>query len=263
MANIFTVRKYGAFFLCALLTTISFYVGIIYYNFFIAIIIMLVTMIITSLLASIMIKNPFSIMLEGRGLLCFNLDSTGVIRIFNVGLQSPYVWIKQGRKKTSDVWDRSSVLMMEAPRKNTTPAEIKKEGGIKIELDEAGLNSARFAFQKYPVLIWNDQIKSLVTKDFLAEQEKLIFAEHGILFLNRRIEDLTSKIRDFARYVVESTRPKGNIFQNVWVWVVIVVVIGILVLLFAPALITNIGSAWGTGAAATTNAVSNNPIIPR
>lgn len=268
MINLFKVRKFGALILCSLFTVICFHIGVTFYNFFVGLILMLVGMIVSILAANMLLKNPFTAMIEGKGILVLNMDSTGIIRPSLVGLNSPYVTGKLGRKEIKDVWDRSTVAQITAPVVNKKLSEkIKKgdkAGGLRIEIDEEEYNDARFALFHYPVLIWNDQIESLVTKDFLAEKEKGTFAEHGVLFLNRRVEELTTQIRDFARYVVESTKPKKSIFQNKWTWIIIFVFVVILVLMFLPTIINAIKGVWGTTGNAVSSAFdSSNPITPR
>lgn len=265
MINVFKLKKWGSFLFIGLFTVICFFVGLNFYGFLIALACMTGGLIVACLVANLMLKSPFSDMLEGKGILVMNLDSTGIIRFSIVGLSSPYIKGKLGKKSIGDVWDRSTVMQIEAPKKNITPAVPNKKGGITFELDQKEFNDARFALFHYPVLIWNDQIESLVTKDFLAEKEKGTFAEHGVLFLNRRIEELTSKVRDFARYVVESTKPqKSGLFQNKWFWIIFIIMMIIMAILFAPAIISAIQGFMGTSAGAMTTATSGtNPIVPR
>jgi hypothetical protein len=83
-------------------------------------------------------------------------------------------------------------------------------------------------------LIWNDQTKSLLTKDFFSEKEKNAFAEHGVLYLNKQVEHLNSALLNFGRYIVESIRPKGNIWENKWVIIIIVIALIVVVIMAAP-----------------------------
>lgn len=263
MINVYKIRRHGAFLFVGLFTVIFFYVGLVFYGFFIALVTMFAGLLTGMLIGGLLVKTPFRSMLEGRGVLVMDINSTGIIRFSTVGLKSPYVKGKLGGKKISDIWDRATVMQIEAPQKNKSKAEKNSMGGIKIDIDEKDYNNARFSLLHYPVLIWNDQIESLVTKDFLAEKEKGTFAEHGILFLNRRIEELTSQIRDFARYVVETSKPRKNFFSSPWVWAVAIFLIVILALLFMPAIIDSMQVMMGSTKAATGAATSGNLITPR
>lgn len=249
MINPFKIKKFAAFILAAFLPAITFYIGVVYYSFMIALIMLLFTSGLVLFLGSILISNPFRSMLEGKGLLVFNIDSTGVIRPFNVYLNQPYVKGKLGKDEVNDVYDRAAVASLAEPGKKGGTGSWK-DGKLNIELDENEFNKNRFGMYQYPVLIYNSQVKSLLTKDFLSDQEKSSFAEHGVLYLNRKMEELTSIIRDFGRYVVELTKPKDNIFQKAWFWIVIVVVIAIIIALFAKPLISTIsGTASNAGTA--------------
>lgn len=268
MLNVFKLRKWGGLLFMGLFTVICFFIGLKFYNFWIALILMGVGLLVGILVANLMIKTPFRDMVEGKGILVANLDSTGILRFSLVGLQSPYIAGKLGIDKIKDVWDRSTVAQIAAPVRNRIKAEKivrgEKKGGIKIVLDEREYNEARFALFHFPLLIWNNQIKSLITKDFLAEKEKGTFAEHGILFLNRRVEELTSQIRDFARYVVESTKPKKSIWQNKWILIVIIFFVVLMLIMFLPVIINALKGVWGNAGGAVSNAFgSNNPITPR
>jgi ATP-dependent Zn protease len=140
---------------------------------------------------------------------------------------------------------------MASPYKNKTPATIDDKGGLKLELDNAGLNKSRFALYQYPVLIYNSQISSFITKDVLSEKENSLFAEHSILFLNRQEEELTSQIRNFGRSVIELLKPQGNIFKNGWVWIIVVIVAIILIAMFAPHIMQVINGGAGQAVAKT------------
>ena len=62
--------------------------------------------------------------------------------------------------------------------------------------------------------------------------EKDTFAEHGVLYLNRKMEELTSVVRDFGRHVVETLKPKQSLFKNKWVIVIIIIFAVILLIIF-------------------------------
>lgn len=256
LINPFVLRKYAAMIFGPLLTVMLFYIATIFYGLLIGIVFYLVGIILGAMVGNLLLKTPFSIMLEGKGLLCFNYDSTGILRPFIVSLKSPYIVGKYNKKKVQDVFDRSTVINLAAPVKNAKPAEMiveppkegepDKRGGIRIELDEKEYNKARFGLFHYPVLIWNDQIKSIITKDWLGNKEKEVFAEHGVLYLNRTMENLTSYVRDFGRYIVEVLKPKESIFKNKWVIIVIVIFLIVLAAMFAPAIINAIKGTAGT-----------------
>ena len=262
MLNMWVVRKWGGLMLSSLITVICFYIGTLYYGLMVGIASMVLGLIFGMLMGSLMLNNPFRKMLEGKGIMVFSLDSTGVIRPFIVGIQSPYIKGRFNKKPVNDVFDRSTVLNLATPKEVGKKAKVTDEGGVEIKLSNEDYNKGRFGFFHYPVLFWNDQIKSIITKDFLGDTEKQVFAEHGVLYLNRKMEELTSAVRDFGRHVVELTKPKESFWANKWVWVIVAVLVGILVFLFAPVLIDAISKVGITAGSGYEEAV-NNAVTPR
>lgn len=264
MLNMFKVKKWAAILLGGFIPTICFSLGVMFYgNFWIALGLFGAGMIVSVVISFILLNNPFSTMLEGSGLLCLDLNSTGVIRPFIVGIQPPYVKGKNAfGGEVKDVFDRATVVNLAVPHKvKSSKVQINNKGGIDLSLDEEEYNRGRFALFHYPVLIWNEQVKSLITKDFLSEMEKTTFAEHGIIYLNRKMEELTSVVRDFGRYVVELTKPKQNWLANKWVWIIIIIFVVILIALFAPSIINAIkGASSSVGGAVSKVAPTVQPV---
>lgn len=296
MVNVYKIKVYAALILSPLITVISFFVVLNLYGFMWSLLGMMGGVLVSVVVAKLLINNPFSLLLEGAGILTINLDSTGIIRPFIVAVQSPY--IKNAKEGVNDVFDRNAVYQFATPVQNRKEAEFLQDGGIRITLDkaqmstilnkesfgvielkpdeyrvidnkkagffnkinpfkkkdtriklqvtaealekikaasndnitvitidEAEYNAGRFAFFHYPCLLYNDQIKSIITKDFLSNQEKEAFAEHTVLYLNRKMEELTSAIREFGRYVVELLKPKEGLFSGKWVWIILAVFI--------------------------------------
>lgn len=245
MINPFIIRKYAGIILPALITTICFFIGLNFYGLLISMGFMVVGLLISLFISSLLLKNPFTDMLEGKGILVFNIDSTGIIVPFIVGVNPPYIQGKINNKPINDVFDRDAVLNLAAPVKNISKTEYE-DNKIIIKLDEEEYNKGRFALFHYPVLLWNNQIKTILTKEFLSDAEKNSFAEHGILYLNRKMEELTSSVRDFGRYIVDLTKPKGSLFANKWVWIILIIGLVILAALFAPSIISTIKANMGT-----------------
>lgn len=264
MINIFKIKKVAALVLNGLLPAIIFFIMLRFYNFLYAIIGLLIGVLMSYLISNAMLKNPFTSLLEGKGILAINFDSTGVLRPFIMRLQAPYMkGIFKGRK-INDVWDREATFNLAAPLKVGTAKVEKKDGKefFKLVLNEEEYNKGRFALYHYPVILWNEQTNSLLTKDFFSEKEKNAFAEHGVLYLNRKVEELTTSMLNFGRYVVEQLKPKTSLFANKWTWIIIAVVIIILIALFAPSIINTIKGTAGTGANAIKQATGGaiNPV---
>ena len=239
----------------------------VFYNFWIALAAFGVGILVCLIIGVIMLKNPFSLILEGKGLLALDFSSSGVIRPFIVSVQQPFIKGNFNGEPLEDVFNREAVYQLAVPEKQGKAYIIQgkdKEGketkGVAVVLDEDAYNKARFAFFHYPVLIYNSQLKCFLTKDMLMEREKEIFSEHLLLYLNRKIEELTSLIRDFARYIVELTKPKTNWLAGKW-GIIIMIVLGIILLaMFAPTIIDSLkGSGIGAAVGST---LPNQPVTP-
>jgi hypothetical protein len=191
-----------------------------------------------------LLNNPFRRMLEGRGLLVINLDSTGVMRPFIVGLKNDMLIGKSPGGWVKDVWNRSIVANIAPVTKSKSDAIITKEGGLKLELSADDVGKNRFALFHFPVLIWNQQLNSFLTKDMLSTTEKSAYAEHSILFLNKGIQELSSLTRDLARTVIDSLKPKMNM-STILMWVLIIGGV-VLAALFLPKLIPMLQGVAGT-----------------
>lgn len=260
MINAFKAKKYGAILLTGFLSCITFVVGSIYYKFIGGLVFFFIGLIVSVIIGIVLLKNPFTEMLEGAGLLLLNIDSTGVIRPTVVKVKSPYIKGKIENEEIEDVFNRDTILQLAQPESRDVPILKTKDGSVFICLQEEDYNKGRFALFHYPVIIWNNQIKSILTKDFLADQEKDIFAEHGILYLNRKMHELTSVVRDFGRYVVELTKPQSSFFQSKLFLIILIVGLVVLGLIFAPKIIEIIQGAGGSMMGAVKTAAP--PISP-
>jgi hypothetical protein len=267
MINVFTIRKWAALLIAGFVPTLLFFVAQQKYNLLYSLAFFMGGLILSMVIGVLLLKNPFSDLIEGRGLLALKVDSTGIIQPFIVGVRGSYVTGKIDGKEVTDAFDRYAVMQFTAPVKNGGIAvpirEGENKGGLHIELSERAYNNARFSFFQYPCLIWNGQIQSFLTKDFLSEFEKNAFAEHGILYLNRKMEELTNVVRDFGRYVIETLKPKGKgILGNWLIWVIIAIIVIVLIALFGKPIIMALKGVGGE----TTNTLKefgDNAIITR
>lgn len=269
MINVFVFKKYAAVMIGGIVCVPAFYVGLLYYGIFGGIGFFMAGLLMTVLVGPIFLKNPFSDLLEGKGILVFDLNSTGIMRPFIMSVNNPFMEGKINNKKVRDVFDRSAVLQISKPnvvkvKKSKDPnvlqdnvAHITEEGGLKINLTEEEYNKGRFALFHYPVLLYNSAINSIVTKDMLSENEKNTFAEHGVLYLTRVLEELTTLIREFGRYVVDNLKPKSNFFQSPLFFIILIVGVVLLIILFLPQIMNVLGGTVSTASEATSMAIPN------
>lgn len=248
------LRKWGGILIAGFLPAICFFIGLQFMGFWIALGFLFLGLIVAGVLCNIMIKNPFSDMLEGKGLLVINMDSTGILKPFLCSVDQPYIFSVFNKRKVNDVFDRDTVYNMNPPLKAGKIYKDEDNNKMYIVLDDDKFNKARFGMLQYPVLIYNDQIKSLLTKDYISTQEKQSFAEHSVLYLNRKLEETTSILRDFSRHIVDLTKPKQSLLQNPIVRIIIIVMIIVLVVMFAKPVWQSIQGFAGS---------SSGAVIPR
>lgn len=260
MFNPFVLKKWFAILICATLPVIAYMISLPMFTtsypkigWLYAILTVLATAIISGFIGTLFLKNPFTDVLEGKGLLCLDLNSTGIITPFIINVkQGGLVKGKLGNQIITDIFDRESVYQLAEPVMVERKLEQNKENGeITLTIKNEEYHRAKFALYHYPTLIYNSQIGTLLTKEYLSNQEKKSFIEHTILYLNKQIEGLNNALLNFGRYVVELTKPQESWLQNKWVWIIVIVFIGILAFAFAPTIIETFkgtaSSLSGTG----------------
>lgn len=126
--NMFKVKRWGATILSSMLPVILFYIGLISYGFIGGMIFLLVSIILVIPLTGLLLRNPFSQMVEGKGILTMNIDSTGIMAPFLVGVQAPYIRGMFNKTPVNDIFDREAVWHMAHPVKSTKNGQpITKE----------------------------------------------------------------------------------------------------------------------------------------
>jgi len=229
--NGFWIKKYIAFGLCGVLPTITFFLLLVNYGLVMAAFGFTGGVAIAAAMAAKISGNPWQAALEGKGLLVGTFDSTGVIKTYLAQVNLPFLKTKIGKETKNTIFSRDAMLSIKAPQKAVID---ESETELKITLAKDKFVQSIFSFDGMPLLFYNKALGDFYTKELLAKFEKETFVEHTILYLTRRIEDLSSQVRDFARYIVEQTRPKSGFLEGKLVWVVIVIVLIIVAALAWP-----------------------------
>jgi hypothetical protein len=238
--NPFIIRKWAALVVPGVMATMGWYIPGLYWGLWGGVAGFLLCLLLGALLGTFLLNNPFTRLLEGKGILALDISSTGVVRPFLVGVSSPYVGGKLAGRMVKDVFDRDAVYNLANPKEVKAGADPTPEGGIQITLSEEEYNRGRFAMFHWPLLLYNSQVDSIITKDFLSEQEKSAFAEHQILYLNRKVEELSSLTRDFARHVVEQALKPTDLLKNPIVITIMVIALIVLAVIFGPTIIQTV-----------------------
>ena len=290
-----TLKKYTALFLCCFIPVIAFVVTLSARGLIIPLNIMFICLgsffgasVLSIFIGTMFLKNPFSALMEGEGLLTWVLDSTGVIRPFIMKLKKPDMIGDIDGKEVKDIFDREGcgfsiappidnnpkddifsriknkiLAKKEAQKKAENKAEITPDinGNLKFNiqytLSANDVNTARFALGNFVCFLYNQQTQGFLTKDFLAAKESNLFAKHLLLVTNKRIEELVGCLRDFGRYVVEQTKPKGESWFNGKMGLIIIVIALVVIgLLFGKPLYQAITGAYHSTAPMITQSIN-------
>lgn len=245
--NLYKVKRWGAGFLMAFVPTVTFLVMILTSDFIQAIIGFLIVTPLVIFIGFRILSHPLIDFLEGKGLLAFTFDSTGMIEPFIMKVVNPYLEGNIRGKNVSTIFNRDAMAYMTYPKKTTATLAKGPQGDtLTMVIPKEKETSIAFGMQHFPVLLFNKNLGEFITKDAFAKFESDTFVKHIVLYLNRKVEDLTSQLRDFARYIVEQTRPKKSIWDAGWVkWVIIVGVLMMFALVLAPTILQSSGGISG------------------
>jgi len=248
--NINKIKNIGAFFVAEFLTLITFILSILsFHDLLISILITIFIMILGILLGRKLTKHPLTELIEGSGILVLKIDSTGIIKPLIARLNPPYLTTEKG----GGLFDRKMSFYLTNP-KNSIVERNENDNSIIIKEIQP---KHYFAFENfYPVFVYNEQMKTFIDKEFLSKAETRYLIEHNLNYIKNKSEELSSILRDFARYIIEQTRPKPAFFASWWFWLIVIVlfiIVGIMLTGAVPSIIPS----------ATPTHVQTTPVIPR
>jgi len=233
-------------------------------NLIISILVAVIVIIVIMLLGNRWLRHAFTNMLEGKGLLTFILDSTGLIGSFNVKVDAPKMTGVFPQKGIQDIEDIYDVDLM---HRLMVPKDITMTKAVTFEKDEKGnfkfgesvdvlvlpkeneKYEHLFSFENRPVFIFNKVMRKFLSRDALAKYEKDIEIKHNALNILRKVQETDTSFRNFGRYIGENIKPvKKGLFASPFVkYFLIAAVIGFvifIILLFVPGLL-NAGANIG------------------
>jgi len=221
---------------------------------------------------TLLTRHPLMSMIKGQGLLGMTFDSTGVIEPFLIKVMPPFIKgrINSMKKDATSLFDREAVFYMKPPKQ----AELVYTGDF-LEKDDKGREEnfthydlrvpkgketdITFAFQQYMTFIYNKNMGAFLTKSALSKIETEGVIKHLVLYLKVKTEELTLIMRDFARYVIEMTKPKTSFLAGkggMLIWIIFGIGILVLVLMFAPAIMNIVGPALSAGKSTVSSGIA-------
>ncbi len=209
-----------------------------------------------------MLRHPMLNMLEGKGLLTFILDSTGLINLFNVVVDAPKMIGKKPGAKNTDLNETYDVDIMhrivfpkDAPltmgyeiSQDAKGKAVLKEKMVLVLPDDEKRHDTLFKFESIPVFIYNKVMGQFVSRNLLANNEKDIQLKHNSLNILYKLADIGDQFRDFGRYAGELTKPKpaGLFAKMPWLKYVliaaVILVVIMVVIMFVPGFTNGLGN---------------------
>ena len=200
MVNIFKIKRLVSYIIQPIITLTTFIIFILFgWGLLWSIIFSVIMSIVTAFAMHKWTKHPIISALEGDGIVVLNIDSKGVIK-FMLGKIFP---------------ELDTVKIVLPNRKEL----IFKRDELTYLLfgSDIGL----------PVLLYNENLSIPLTKEDLANKEKM-YIEHIALEILHKSSELSKHMRDFARYVIEQMRPKR--FSLDWKIILIIIIIFIVIM---------------------------------
>lgn len=238
MVNWFKVKRLAGLFLMALIPFVLFLMFLLTgYGLFWATVAWLVGVVLGIIVYKfVLVKHPYIEFLESGGIMVKTIDSTGVIRSFIVDVMPPFI-VDKKRKEPIDYFDRDFAWYEQIPKK-VKGAFMQKSvdiGGKKYTIfgiPEDALANAQFVEESHITFFWNSPTKTFLTKEVVGRFEKELLTNHLLLYLVEKVKELSTNIRDFARYIVEMTRPqKKGLLSKWWLWLLIALAVGVIIYL--------------------------------
>lgn len=239
--NMLKVRKWLAFTLCGFIP-MAFALGALFMftDVWLSLTAGVLGMLIMVFAGTFIYRHPMMAVTEGDGILGITMDSTGVMTPFLLKVATPYLTAQIGDEQLRTTFDRQTVNYLMNPKQGTIGYGPDKR--LQITMDEAEYKNNIMNLGGIPTIIYNKHMGAFVSKEMLSTGETEAFVQHLVLHLNRRTDELSSSVRDFARYIVEQTRPKQAFWTKPWFFLVIIVIIIIgLAVFMGPQLLTQLG----------------------
>ena len=194
-----------------------------------------------------MTNHPLINALEGKGILTLSIDSTGNIVPYICPVYRGKVLDPSGNET---IFNRENLTYLYFP-KVAGAKEVKvisDDGNVTTEYHiviPKNILEYKFGFDGIPVFLWNENLQTFLPKDFLASFELATVKLSLVRGIDHKVSDLSSSIKNFARYVVDQIRPKKGIpFGGLAIGlIVIVIIVFVLAMMFGGSGVTkHVGS---------------------
>lgn len=222
--NINKAKNYLSYFFASFIPLFTYFMVLLStFNVWFSLFLSILTFPIAVLFGRKLSHHPFRDLIENTGVLMLTIDSRGLIRPYILEIHGRYLNEKNG--ETKGLFDRDLVVSFVQPKK------IKVK--VKDKTAEIDLNDTErvFSFEGfYPTFIYNEVTNTFLDKKTLNEFEMKYLTRYNLNYLKTKIEELGSVLRDFARYVVELSKPKPKFWETKKFFVFLAILIAIILL---------------------------------
>jgi len=211
--------------------------------------------------------NPFIKAIQEKRVLIFDINSTGIARVFTASVQeSPNntgIDISMDTGETR-AYDRSITHLLQAPQKAIMKfifnKENPKESMVHIELSNEEFKKAAWYNDYLTMLFYNSQIGTFVTKPLISEQEKSMLVEYLTLNEARELRSLNNTFLSLMRHTFDLISQRFMGFLNSPL--IQIVIIGLVLLVVGYLAYTYLPGLLGMVPAVVNGAVSGQVVEP-
>lgn len=211
-------------------------------------------------LGSAFLMTPFRSMLEGAGILVFDITSSGIIKPYIAYPKMPNLDINVDGNFFRSVYNRSIGMYL----KGGAIARMDDTGEtIKFELPKDDYSKSYFALADKPILFWNSKLNTFLTKEVLAEKENKLMIENTALQTLDQARGMRKDLHELTRTVVDQFKPNGlgELLKNPWFIVIVVAITLFLIFMFVAPQLPKFFGYIETGASAITPGIPVSPLL--
>jgi len=192
--------------------------------------------------------SPFLRAFEGKTFGVLTIDSRGKIDFFDVQMTNNAFKGEYNGTKIHVPFNQAFIFRL---RNLLGKGLLKQEDErIIIELTKSDYSNSLFKTE-FPVLIWNRQLNSFITKEWLHYQEKKDMLLALGFETNKHIKEYNKNASGITRMIVDLIGSKLN-KQSWLMWIIILIVVAVLIWQFYPQLQGILGGTFDT----TSNTIS-------
>ena len=208
------------------------------------------------------LNDPLFQIVDGKGILCIGMDSTGFATPYNAEVSLPNIFMKVRGKTVDGTFDRKITSYLGDPEKANYYIE-EKTGDLYIRLPkkdikkkEQRLSGAR------PMFFYNEKTNTFWDKDIMAGMESKTITENLSVLTLSRVRTFIDAVGVLNKHFADLHKPNKmlDFLNNPWIKAIIIILLIVVVLMFLlpniPKLIGGAEGVFGTVVDATGGAAT-------